>query len=78
MKKEYPPLYTGGKFTISKDNALGFALNDNKVSIFEISTGAHLYTLSEDNEEVISFAISPNEKYIATTNKSFMLRVYLL
>ena len=71
-------MYTGGKFIISRDNSLGFALNDNKVSIFEINTGAHKYTLSEDNEEIISFAVSLNEKYIATTNKSFMLRVYLL
>lgn len=41
-------------------------------------SGEHLFTLSEDNEEVISFAVSQNEKYIATTNKTFMTRIYLL
>lgn len=55
-----------------------FALNDCKVSIFNVRSGEHLFTLSEDNEEVISFAVSQNEKYIATTNKTFMTRIYLL
>jgi len=71
-------LYTGGKFLLSKNHTRAFALNDSKVSLFDVKTGNHEYTLSEDNEEIISFAVSNNEKYIATTNKSFLLRVYLL
>jgi len=34
--------------------------------------------LEEDNEEIVNFALSPNEKYIATTNKNFLTRVYQL
>lgn len=78
LSKEFPPLYTGGKFLLSKNHTRAFALNDSKVSLFDVKTGNHEYTLSEDNEEIISFAVSNNEKYIATTNKSFLLRVYLL
>lgn len=78
MTKEFPPLYTGGKFVTSKDFKLAFALNDGKVTIFQFKSGDHTYTLEEDNEEVITFALSPNEKYIATTNKSFLTRVYVL
>jgi len=48
------------------------------VSIFDVETGNLVYTLFEDNEEILSFAVSPNDKYIATTNKTFMTRVYLL
>ena len=76
LQKEFPPLYTGGAFFIHGANA--YALNDGKVSVFDFRTAKPVYTLEEDNEEVICFAISPNQKYIATTNKSFMLRVYLL
>ena len=61
-----------------KDPERGFALNDSKVTIFSVKTGIHECTLFEDNEEVIAFSVSSNDKYIATTNKSYMLRVYLL
>jgi U3 small nucleolar RNA-associated protein 13 len=78
MTKEFPPLYTGGKFALSKDFKNAFALNNGKVSIFEFQTGGLSYTLDEDNEEAINFSVSPNEKYIATTNKNFLTRVYQL
>ena len=35
MTKEFPPLYTGGKFSLSKDLKTAFALNNGKVAIFE-------------------------------------------
>ena len=76
MTKEFPPLYTGGKFSISKDFKHAFALNNGKIAIFDFSTASLTYTLEEDNEEAINFAVSPNEKYIATTNKNFLTRVY--
>lgn len=78
MTKEFPPLYTGGKFALSKDFKSAFALNNGKVSIFEFQTGTLSYSLDEDNEEAITFAVSTNEKYIATTNKNFLTRVYQL
>jgi len=78
MTKEFPPLYTGGKFALSKDFKSAFALNNGKVSIFKFQTGTLSYTLDEDNEEAITFAVSTNEKYIATTNKNFLTRVYQL
>lgn len=53
LKKEFPPLYTGGKFLLSKDSSKCFALNDNRVSIFDRETGDHIYTLEEEAEEVI-------------------------
>ena len=35
-------------------------------------------TLSQENEEVLCFAISPNQQYIAISNKSYMIRVFAL
>ena len=39
ITKEFPPLYTGGKFSLSKDNKTAFAINNGKVSIFDFKTG---------------------------------------
>jgi len=35
MKKEFPPLFTGGKFATSNDLNTAFGLNSGKVSIFD-------------------------------------------
>lgn len=39
LKKEFPPLYTGGTFSVHGSRA--FALNDGKVSIFNYKSGVH-------------------------------------
>jgi len=39
LKKEFPPLYTGGSFSIHGSRA--YAANDGKVSIFDYKTGTH-------------------------------------
>lgn len=53
-------------------------MNDNRVSIFELESGNLITTLFEEEEEILTFAVSPNMKYIATSNKTYMVRVYSL
>ena len=53
-------------------------MNDNRVSIFELESGNLITTLFEEEEEILTFAVSPNLKYIATSNKTYMVRVYSL
>ena len=77
LESEVVPLFTGGKFIASKDGVSAWGLNNGKVSHFTL-TGSHLQTVSEDNEEVLTFAVSPNERLLATTNKTYMTRVYSL
>lgn len=76
LEKEFPPLHTGGKMQVLQDKV--FAMNDNRVSIFELQSGSLLTTLFEEEEEILTFAVSPNLKYIATSNKTYMVRVYSL
>lgn len=38
LVKEYPPIYTGGAFTILKDEKHGFAMKDNKICVFNMET----------------------------------------
>ena len=78
LVQELPPIYTGGHFVVSKDFSTGWAMNNCKVTKMEVNTGKHLMTLSEENEEILSFAVSPNDKMIATANKNYIIRVYAL
>ncbi len=78
LMQELPPLYTGGKFIVSKDGTRGWAMNNFKVTTMDLSSGKFISTLSEENEDLLSFAVSANEKYIATANKNYMVKVYNL
>jgi hypothetical protein len=75
LVSEVAPLFTGGKFIASKDGVSAWALNDFKVSHFTLQ-GKAISTISEENEDVLTFALSPNERLVATTNKTYMTRVY--
>ena len=44
--------------------------------MFDLTTGAPLYDLQEENEDLVTFALSPNSKLIATSNKQSLIRVY--
>jgi hypothetical protein len=78
LDKEFGPLYTGGQFLISKDAKTGFALKDDKICIFELQTGVKLCTIGEENEDILTFSLSPNQQLLAASNKNFMTRVYQL
>jgi len=78
LMQELPPLYTGGKFIVSKDGTRAWAMNNFKVQTLDLETGKFLSTLHEENEDLLTFAVSANEKYIATANKNHMIKVYNL
>jgi hypothetical protein len=77
LESEVAPLFTGGKFIASKDGVSAWGLNDMKVTHFTLK-GKEIATISEENEEVLTFCLSPNERLVATTNKTYMTRVYQL
>jgi hypothetical protein len=72
---EVGPLYTGGKFIASKDGVSAWGLNNGKVSHFTLQ-GKTIKTISEENEEFLTFALAPNERLVAVTNKAYMIRIY--
>jgi hypothetical protein len=39
LMQELPPLYTGGKFIVSKDGTRGWAMNNFKVTTMDLSSG---------------------------------------
>lgn len=76
LHSQVEPAYTGGKFIVSKDATTAWALNDSKVTHLSLDNCAPLSTTSEENEDILTFAVSPNEQLLATTNKTYMVRVY--
>ena len=46
--------------------------------MIEIDTARVLGTLGEENEDVITFAVSPNQKILVTTTKNYQVKAYRL
>jgi len=44
-----------------KDGKHGLALKDEKITLIEVDTAKVLGMLAEENEAVITFALSPNQ-----------------
>ena len=76
LEKEYGAAYTGGAFVLLKDGRYGLGLKDQKISLIEIDTARVLGTLAEENEDVITFAVSPNQKILVTATKNYQVKAY--
>ena len=76
--KEFPPCYTGGTFIVMRDEKHALALNDLKVTLFNLRTSQALSTLKQENEDISTFALSPNQHYFATSNKNFLIRLFYM
>ena len=61
LTKEFVPTYTGGAFIPLKDNKHALAMNEGKITLMSLQNGNVLGELELDNEEILNFAISPNQ-----------------
>jgi WD40 repeat protein len=55
-----------------------FSLRDNKICLFDIETSKLLSVIAQENEEVLCFAVSPNQHFLAVSNKNYLIRVFAL
>lgn len=74
--RQLPPMYTGGSFQVLRDEKLALSMNDNKVSLLDIQDFKLLASLVQENEDISTFALSPNQEYLATANKQSLIRVF--
>jgi len=58
--RQFPPMHTGGAFHILKDERHALAMNDLKICLLDIQDHKLLATLEQENEDIATFAISPN------------------
>ena len=61
LEKEFGAAYTGSTFILLKDGIHGLGLKEDKVNLIEIDTAKVKGTLAEENEDIITFAVSPNQ-----------------
>ena len=73
---KFPPAYTGGAFVVMKDEKHALGMNDMQVTLFNLKTMQVLGTLKQENEEISTFALSPDQQYLATSNKSDLIRIF--
>jgi hypothetical protein len=59
--REFPPLYTGGSFVLLKNDKLCLSLRNGKICLFELENTKLISEFSWENEEIICFAVSPNQ-----------------
>ncbi len=78
LDKEYSAAYTGGKFVLMKDGRFGLALKDETITLIHIDTGRVIGKLAEDNEAIITFAVSQNQQILVTTSKNHLCKAYKL
>jgi hypothetical protein len=61
LVKQLPPLYTGGSFALLKNDRHCLAMRESKICVFDISTSKVLTVIAQENEEILCFAVSPNQ-----------------
>ena len=61
LVRELPPLYTGGSFSLLKNDRHCLAMRDSKICVFDVTTSKVLTVISQENEEILCFAVSPNQ-----------------
>eukprot|EP00347_Sterkiella_histriomuscorum_P000004 403377554 len=74
--RDFQPLYTGGAFQLMKDEQHCISLRDGKICLFNIETSKVLASFSQENEELLTFTLSPNQQLLAVSNKNYLIRVY--
>ena len=76
LEKEFSAAYTGSTFAILKDGRFAMGLKDETISLIHVDSGRVMGKLAEENEQIISFAVSPNQQIIVTSSKSYMVKAY--
>ena len=62
LESEFGAAYTGGTFQlVGAKGQHALALKDEKINLIHVDTTRVLGTIQEENEAVITFAVSPNE-----------------
>ena len=61
LQKDFSAAYTGGTFMLLKDGRFALGLKDETVSLIHVDSGRAMGKLAEENEAIITFAVSPNQ-----------------
>ncbi|XP_060581284.1 transducin beta-like protein 3 [Ruditapes philippinarum] len=75
VKSKFEAFYTGGKIQISSDGGYMFCGCGNRINVLDVETGKVHVTIGQDeDEEITSFCLSPNDQYVVIATQQLLLR----
>ncbi|KAM6957199.1 transducin beta-like protein 3 [Aplochiton taeniatus] len=75
VSSKIEPFYKGGKVQISKDEKYIFCTCGTRVNVLDIATGKIVHSIEqEDQEDITSFAVSPDDEFLVTASKALLLK----
>ncbi|XP_045215018.2 transducin beta-like protein 3 [Mercenaria mercenaria] len=75
VKSKFEAFYTGGKIQVSSDGVYMFCGCGNRVNVLEVETGkVHITIGQEEDEEITSFCLTPNDQYVILATQQLLLR----
>ena len=78
LENEFGQTYTGGAFVSTKDGRHAYGLNDSKVVLIDVNTAKVMGSIGEEGEDFLNIALSPNQQFLAVSNKNYMVKVFKL
>lgn len=76
--KRFEPSFTGNAFHVLEGGKFAIALNEFKVCLLELGKNQVLATFVQEKEDINTFAVSPNERLLATSTKNGLVRIHEL
>ncbi|XP_056389510.1 transducin beta-like protein 3 [Hyla sarda] len=75
VEKKFEPFYKGGKVQLNKDGTQLVCICGNKLNVLEISTGAIVRSIEQDDQEDITcFVLSPDDEVLVTSSRALLLK----
>lgn len=71
---KHDAFYTGGKVQFSSSEEVVFCSCSEKVQIVNVESGKVVQTISEENDVISCFAISPDDEILVTSSKNLLLK----
>ncbi|XP_074454376.1 transducin beta-like protein 3 [Larus michahellis] len=74
VSRKIEPFYKGGRVQINRDGKFMFCPCGTKLNVIEVETGA-LHSLQQDEEEdITSFVLSPDDEILVTGSRALLLK----
>ncbi|XP_076473049.1 transducin beta-like protein 3 [Babylonia areolata] len=72
--QKFEAFYTGGNIQISKDGQFMFCGCSQQVKVLELETAKTTCTIGQEDEELTSFCVSPDDQFLVLATQNLLLR----
>jgi len=72
------PFFTGGKIQVTSDGEMILCQCGDKIQVIDTKSGKVAKSLKQEEDEIITFQLSPNDSVVVSSHKSGLLRHWSL